>query len=451
MTDERNAPRPENSSGNKPAEKPASARLCAARAVQHVLREQEQLETALSRQADYGRLEARDRAFARLITATVFRRMGQIDAALKPFLTRIPAPLPHAVLRTGAAQLLFLKTPVHAAVGESVALLKRSSKTRAYSGMVNAVLRKVANEGPKLAANTPPSANLPGWVRSTWDSAYGKPVMRRMANQLAQDPPLDIHVRSNAEGWAEKLGGTVMSPWLVRLPSAGHVPSLPGYDDGTWWIQDLAASLPVQALAKTIGGLDGLSVLDLCAAPGGKTLQLAGLGANVTALDKSPERLERVRENLTRTKLDAKIVEADAIEWIGQSGETFDAVVLDAPCSATGTFRRHPDVLHNRKPKDVASLVRLQRRLIRAANQAVKPGGFLLYCTCSLQTEEGEGQTAWVADSLPDLSPIPFNISELSNAEDFLTKMGYIRALPHLLGEKGGADGFYAVLLQKKL
>ncbi len=451
MTQDQSVPNLDNMSNPKPADKPASARLCAARAVQHILRDQEQLETALSRQADYGRLEARDRAFARLITATVFRRMGQIDAALKPFLTRTPAPLPLAVLRTGAAQLLFLKTPVHAAVGESVGLLKRSSKTRAYAGMVNAVLRKVASEGPKLAANTPPSANLPGWVRASWESAYGKPAMRRMARQLAQDPPLDIHVRGDAAEWAEKLGGSVLSPWCVRLSSAGHVPDLPGYEDGHWWVQDLASSFPVQAAAHTLGGLSGLRVLDLCAAPGGKTLQLASLGATVTALDKSPERMERVSENLSRTRLVADAVEADAIAWIAASDQTFDLVVLDAPCSATGTFRRHPDVLYNRTPKDVAALARLQKRLIQSASHAIKPGGFLLYCTCSLQPEEGERQADWIDKNMPDLTQVAFKTPDMPSADNFLTKKGYTRILPHLLGEKGGVDGFYAILLQKKI
>ena len=426
--------------------RPGTARLCAARAVQHVLRDQEQLEVALSRQSDYTTLEPRDRAFARLIAATVFRRMGQIDAALKPYLKQKPGPFPHAILRCGAAQILFLKTAPHAAVGESVALLKRSSKTRAYSGMVNAVLRRVVDDGMKHAVKVPPRANLPGWVRGTWESAYGRADMGRMAMQLTKEPPLDITVKSDAAGWAERLGGQVLAPHSVRLPSAGHVPSLEGFDAGEWWVQDLAASLPVVSL----GDISGLTVLDMCAAPGGKTLQLASSGAIVTAIDRSEERLERVTENLHRTKLNAEIVASDAIEWGEEDTRQFDIVVLDAPCSATGTFRRHPDVLYNKTPKDVGSLVRLQRRLFEVALRKIKPGGRIIYCTCSLQYEEGEAQlkkflsengTLELASSV-DIDIFDEGYNPFEN--------GYLRLLPHVLGEKGGADGFFSAIVKHK-
>ncbi|MGJ8561923.1 MAG: RsmB/NOP family class I SAM-dependent RNA methyltransferase [Alphaproteobacteria bacterium] len=427
-------------------ERPASARLCAARAVLHVLRDQEQLETALARQADYNLLESRDRAFARLIAATVFRRMGQIDAALKPFLTRIPAPLPHAVLRTGAAQLLFLQTPVHAAVGESVDILKRSSKTKAYSGLVNAVLRKVAAQGPALAASVPPSGNLPGWIRASWESAYGGPTARRMATQLMKTPPLDIHVRGEVDSWVEKLEGEKLSDWMVRLDSASGVTNLEGFEDGDWWVQDIAATLPVHCL----GDVAGLSVLDMCAAPGGKTLQLASMGAAVTALDKSEERLERVKENLTRTKLEAEIIAEDALDWAKDTEQTYDVVMLDAPCSATGTFRRHPDVLHNRTPKDVGSLVRLQKRLLSAAAGRVKPGGALLFCTCSLQTEEGEKHIEPFLERHSDFELAEITVPNLVDPTVLALKNGYLRVLPHLLGESGGMDGFFIALFIKK-
>ncbi len=422
----------------------ATARLCAARAVQHVLRDQEQLEIALARQSDYLALSARDRAFARLISATVFRRMGQIDAALKPFLKRMPAPFPLAVLRTGAAQLLFLKTPVHAAVGESVAVLKRSSKTRAYAGLVNAVLRKVADQGPALAVAAAPSANVPGWIRTSWDTAYGKPVMRRMAAQLGKEPPLDIHVKGQASDWASKLGGTTISEWMVRLDSASRVTELPGFAEGDWWVQDIAASLPVRML----GDVAGLSVLDMCAAPGGKTLQLAALGADVTAIDKSEDRMVRVAENLERTGLKAELITADAFDWAKATDRTFDVILLDAPCSATGTFRRHPDVLYNKAPKDVGSLVRIQKGLLKAAVSRLKPGGQILYCTCSLQQEEGERQAEWFLRTFPNFSVSPILNLKFSAQSDLLTQNGYVRILPHVLGENGGMDGFFAVLFR---
>lgn len=425
--------------------RPPSARLCAAYAVQHVLRDQEQLDFALSRQPDYSELSPRDRAFARLISATVFRRIGQIDAALKPFVKRTPAPLPHAVLRTGAAQLLFLKTPIHAAVGESVALLKGSPKTRAYSGMVNAVLRKVAEQGHASAASVPPSANIPGWIRASWEKAYGKPAMRRMAAELAKEPPLDIYVKNDAERWAEALEGSILSSHVLRRESAGRVSDLPGFGEGEWWVQDIAASLPVTGL----GDVTGNTVLDMCAAPGGKTLQLVAAGAQVTALDKSPERMERVRENLARTKLSAEIITQDALEWAESTERQYDIVMLDAPCSATGTYRRHPDVLQNRTPKDVGSLVRLQKRLIKSGLKCLKPGGLFLYCTCSLQPEEGEGQIDFILQTSPDLALAPFTDMELRKPADFMHESGYMRILPHSIGESGGADGFFAVLFQK--
>lgn len=424
-----------------------SARLCAARAVQHVLRDQEQLETALSRQTDYGALSVRDRAFARLISATVFRRMGQIDAALKPFLKRKPAPFPHAVLRTGAAQLLFLKTPVHAAVGESVGLLKTSSKTRAYAGMVNAVLRKVADKGPGHVAATPPSANIPGWIRTSWEKAYGKPAMRRMAMELLKEPPLDIHVRSDSGAWAEALETDVIADWAVRRKQIGSVQALAGFNDQAWWVQDIAASLPVRSL----GDIVGKTVLDMCAAPGGKTLQLAAAGADVTALDKSPDRMGRVEDNLTRLGLSATMITADATEWAREVDDQYDVILLDAPCSATGTYRRHPDVLYNREPKDVASLVRLQKRLIKAAASRLKPGGHLLYCTCSLQPEEGEGQVDYILSNYPDFKVIACPELALKDVNVLPDEKGYFRILPHLLAEKGGNDGFFSVLMQKNV
>lgn len=431
---------------NERPQRPPSARLCAARAVVHVLRDQEQLETALARQSDYGLLEARDRAFARLIAATVFRRMAQIDAALKPFLSRKPAPLPHAVLRTGTAQLLYSKTPVHAAVGESVDLLKHSSKTRAYSGMVNAVLRKVADQGPALAAAVAPSQNIPGWIRTSWEKAYGRPAARRMASQLMKTPPLDIHVRGDADKWAERLEAEKLSEWMVRRESASGVTTLDGFEDGDWWVQDLAASLPVHCF----GDVKGLKVLDMCAAPGGKTLQLAAMGAQVTAIDKSEERLVRVTENLERTKLSADIIAADALDWAKDTTETFDLVLLDAPCSATGTYRRHPDVLHNRTPKDVASLVRLQKRLLSAAAGLVAPGGGLLYCTCSLQIEEGENHIKPFMERHSDFEAVEMVCPEFEGRDSLMLENGYLRVLPHLLGESGGLDGFFAALFKKK-
>jgi len=317
------------------------------------------LEQVLAGQPQYRALEGRDRAFVRLIAATTFRRMGQIDAALKPFVRQRPTKLVYAALQT-----------------------RGSSK--GFANMANAVLRNIVDQGPELAGAQPPKINIPGWIRGEWERAYGRQAGRKMSAQLMKDPVLDISVKSDPSGWAEKLGGEVIGASTVRLGKIGDVPALEGFNDGEWWAQDVAATLPVEIL----GDITGKRVLDMCAAPGGKTMQLAARGALVTALDKSEGRLERVKQNLERTKLTADIVCADALDWAPE-GELFDVILLDAPCSATGTFRRHPDVLYNRTPKDVSNLVRLQDKLLAKAADFVKPGGALIYCTCSLMPKEG--------------------------------------------------------------
>jgi len=432
-----------------PLNHPPSARLFAAKAVQLVLEDEAMLETALSQQPGFNALDRRDRAFARLITATSFRRLGQIDAALKTFLKRNPEPLPHAILRTGAAQILFLSTPPHAAVSETVSLLKRSARTKGYAGLVNAVLRRVTEQKASLLAAHPPVKNIPGWIRASWEKAYGKPVTRRIAAQLIKEPPLDIYVKDNPDMWAERLGGEVLTDHVIRLFGGASVPDLPGFADGEWWVQDVAASLPVDML----GDIRGLTALDMCAAPGGKTLQLAAKGARVTALDKSEERLVRLRENLKRTNLTANITPADGIEWGKTATETYDIVLLDVPCSATGTFRRHPDVLYNKSPKHVASLRHIQRKLLNAAASRVKPGGRLIYCTCSLQYDEGEAQAdAFLSKNsnfkLMPRSELNFqpDINPLKNAQNDQENT-YLRVLPHFLGERGGMDGFFVAVM----
>jgi len=391
-----------------------ATRIAAAKAVQAVLADKIPLEQALVDHRGYKALSSRDRAFARLLVATVFRRMGQIDAVLKPFIKRKPAPFVVAVLRIGTAQLLFLGTPIHAAVGETVEVLKASKKNQNYAGMVNAVLRRVSEKGQIFLAKEAPRVNIPGWLRNSWEKEYGSPAMRRMATQLQKDPPLDLTVKSDPQMWAEKLDGEVLPNGTVRLEKIGDVTKLDGFEAGEWWAQDIAASLPV----KILGDIKGLRVLDMCAAPGGKTLQLATGGAEVTALDRSEDRMVRVRENLERTKLEANVIVADATDWVPETAD-FDIVLLDAPCSATGTMRRHPDVLYNKTASDVAKLVKIQDKLLAAAALLVKPGGTLIYCTCSLQPDEGEARIEKFLKNWTDfrLNPI-LTILRLTNLKD---------------------------------
>lgn len=450
MTDKTPSDISEGQMGRKSPKMSSSVqtRRVAAGALTAILTRQEALETALEQQDLFAGLAPRDKAFARLIVATSCRRQGQIKAALKPFLRKRPPVDVMAVLQTAAAQILFLGTPAHAAVGETVNVLKSHPKLRGFANMGNAVLRQVVEKGPKLAAMTAPRENIPGWIKGAWERAYGRAVLRKMALQLTQEPPLDISVKSDAEQWAEKLGGAVIGPNSVRLPSIGHVTELEGFDSGQWWVQDIAASLPVQILSEHMGGLAGKTVLDMCAAPGGKSLQLASFGAKVTALDKSEARLRRLYENLERTDLSAEVICHDALEW--NTDVKFDAILLDAPCSATGTFRRHPDVLLNRTPKAVSDLVRLQDKLLRKAASLLAPKGHLIFATCSLQPEEGAARIEKFMADLPDFRLIPVTELKGLSLPEARFEGGMLRSLPSDMADQGGMDGFFIAALQRK-
>jgi len=450
MSDEtRSGEKPAGYQGTKPKKSSdgRGARIAAARGVMGVIGQKLALDVALSKAHTYDDLTARDRAFARLIAATTLRRLAQLDATVGQHLSRQPAPFAMAVLLTGAAQLVYLDTPVHAAVGESVAALK-SSKDRNdvnAAGMVNAILRKVADTGKADAAKIPVAKNLPEWLRKSWTRAYGEAAVTKIAEQITQSPPLDLSLRNKdeAEKWAEEIGAQVLPTRTVRKADIGNIVGLPGFHDGAWWVQDIAAALPVNIL----GDLTGKTALDMCAAPGGKTLQLAAAGALVTALDRSEHRLLKVKDNLERTGLSAKCIAVDAGKWRGVRDHDFDIVLLDAPCSATGTLRRRPDVAYTKAPKDVESLTAVQDRLLLAAARQVKPGGTLVYCTCSLQPAEGEQRILSFLKMRPDfrLNPI-LTLGEAGEAMG-VTPQGWLRALPHMLSDKGGMDGFFTAQL----
>ena len=418
------------------------SRYVAARCLQLVLEQRQPLDLAMSEIALFKQLEGRDRAFARLIAATTLRRLGQIDAVLEPFIKKTPAPYPHAILRTGAAQLLFLDTPAHAAVGAAVSLLKRSKKTISAAGMANAVLRRVSEQGTDLLAKTQTVDNLPKWIVSAWTQAYGAESCAKIADVLVQEPPLDISIKGNPTGWAEKIGGDLLPGGTIRRKKIGDITTIPGFKSGEWWAQDISASLPV----KLLGDLENKRVLDMCAAPGGKTMQLAAAGADVTALDKNTSRLHYIEENLKRTGLKARILAGDGAKWRDPDQTTqagFDHVLLDAPCTATGTFRRRPDVLHRKNASDVDHLVRVQERLLLAAARHVRPGGTLLYCTCSLQTREGEEQVTRFLKNRSDFRLIPVLEGELFTLNCAISARGEVRILPFFQMEEGGMDGFF--------
>jgi len=388
-----------------------------------------------------GTLEPRDRSFVRLLVATTLRRLGQIDAAIDLCLEKPLTPKARAardVLRLGAAQLLFLATPPHAAVDGSVDLCVRDLKP--YRPLVNAVLRRLARDGEAIrAAQDAARLNTPDWLWDSWTSAYGDAARAIAAAHLAE-APLDISVKGDPAAWAAALEATLLPGGSLRRPAGGAVEVLPGFAAGAWWVQDAAAALP----ARLLGDVAGKSVIDLCAAPGGKTAQLAAAGANVTAVDRSPARLGRVRQNLARLGLAAEIVAADALAW--RPAALADAVLLDAPCSATGTIRRHPDIPHLKSQADVEKLAVLQSRLLEAAATMLKPGGTLVYCTCSLQTEEGEAQAALALQF--GLEPMPISAGELG-LDDDMVRNGQLRTLPYHWAAQGGMDGFFAARFRR--
>jgi len=397
-------------------------------------------------------VEPRDRAFARLLAVTCVRRLGQIDDAIGRLTTtrsQLRPPALMHVLRLGAAQLLFLETPPHAAVATSVDLADAAGLGRGKA-LVNAVLRRLAREGAAILAEQDSARlNLPGWLWERWSWTYGEDVARAIAAQQLVEPPLDLTLKpgQSADFWAEALGAIVLPNGTLRRPVGGRIEELPGFAEGAWWVQDAAASLPVMLL----GDLTGKTAFDLCAAPGGKTAQLAAAGATVTAIDRSAQRLDTVRRNLERLSLSATLSPADALVWTPPGGQLADAVLLDAPCSATGTIRRHPDIKLAKSLESLAQLTRLQTELLDRAAKFVRPGGTLLYCTCSLEPEEGERQVAGLLASRPDLARRPIEPAEIGGLDSLINRDGDLRTLPFHLSELGGMDGFFASRLTRIL
>ena len=395
-------------------------------------------------------LSSRDRAFVRLLVTTVLRRLGQVDAVIGHYLER---PLPrqaaesHDIMRLGAAQLLFLKTPPHAAVDTAVEMTRARGFTP-HLKLVNAVLRRMSREGAALVEpQDAPRLNTPDWLWKSWTATYGEEMTRAIATVHLAEPPLDLSVADDPQAWAERLGGAVLPTGTVRLANTARVTEMEGFAEGQWWVQDAASALPVRLL----GNVAGKSVLDLCAAPGGKTLQLASGGAHVTALDRSRPRLARLEDNLSRMNLEAKIVCADAVTWRPQTPA--QAVLLDAPCTATGGLRRHPDVARLKIPDDVSRLAALADRLLDAAVEMLAPGGRLVFCTCSLEPQEGPQRAAALLQRARGMKLAPIEPTEIGGVDgglsEAVTEEGYLRTLPCHLPGQGGMDGFFAARFEK--
>jgi len=385
-------------------------------------------------------LEPRERAFARALAMAVLRHLGPIDRALSARLQKAPPDRVMHLLRLGAAQAFHLDVPAFAAVATSVELAGAHKTSRPFKGLVNAVLRGLLRDGEPA---DDPSLLAPPWLYSRWIAAFGEATAREIAAQIALEPATDLSLKpgADASALAEALEAETLDGGSLRLRRKGDVAGWPGFEDGSWWVQDAAAAIP----ARLLGVKPGDAVLDLCAAPGGKTLQLAGAGADVVALDRSAARLKRLEENLVRTGLSAETVVADAAVW--DDARTFDAILLDAPCSATGTFRRHPDVLWAARPGDVASLAAVQARILDAAAGRLKPGARLVYCVCSLEPEEGEAQVEAFLARRQDMALDPIAAGEGGAPAASLTARGTLRLLPHQ--RDGGQDGFFAARFRK--
>ena len=375
--------------------------------------------------------ELRDRAAAHRLAAAVLRRSGSLDAVMWPFLRRAPPDPVRQILRIGTAQLLLLGTPAHAAVATAVALA-RSRGLAPFTGLVNAVLRRVAEAGAAaLDALDGPRLDTPDWLWESWGGDA-----RAIAIAHATEAPLDLTVVGTAPP-----GGSTLPTGSVRFPAGTRVTDLPGYAEGTFWVQDAAAALP----ARLLRAQPGEAVADLCAAPGGKAAQLAATGASVTAVERDAKRIARLRENLERLRSTATVVQADATAW--QPPGVFDAILLDAPCTATGTIRRHPDVPYLKSWEEVGAASARQRRLVPAAAAMLRPGGRLVYAVCSLQTQEG--REALPVAAAAGLRHDPFTPEELAAIPEARTQDGCLRTHPGLWADRGGMDGFFAARFVK--
>ncbi len=455
-TNHTRADRGRGSSARPKGPEPAGldARRLAVRLIEAVLLKGHTLEDALAREEkDHSApvLESRDRAFAHLIAATVLRRHGSLTAVIGSFLTR-PLPKevhrPRSILLVAAAQILLLDTPRHAAINLAVEHCQRDPDAARFDKLANAVLRRVATDGPAILAKLDwPKADVPGWAWTRWVQAYGAELASMIAAGSLREAPLDISVKADAADWAQRLGGHLLPTGSIRVGTHGRVEQLVGYADGDWWVQDAAAALP----ARCLGDVRGKRVLDLCAAPGGKTAELAAAGAHVTAIDIVVDRLARLNENMARLKLAGSVetLAADCLRWT--PAEPFDAVLLDAPCTSTGTIRRHPDLLHLKRPEDVAKLAKLQADMLSKAAHMVKPGGLIVYCTCSLEPEEGADVVEAFLAATPSFARRPISATEIQADPNWITPAGDLRTFPmHLSLEPpaiSGMDGFYAARL----
>jgi 16S rRNA (cytosine967-C5)-methyltransferase len=429
-----------------------AARVAAARAVAEALTLSRPLDERLAADLTQqrGGLDPRDRALARSIATVALRRLGTIRKALAQ---RLEKGMPKRggalewTLIVAAAQILFLDTPDHAAVDLAVKAVRADPVSTPFAGLANAVLRAIARDRDAILASSDPlDDDTPAWLAQRWRAAYGESATRAIALAHRSEPTLDLSIKSDPSGWAERLGGVVLPTGSVRLDTHAPVAELEGYAEGEWWVQDAAAALPARLLRPGAG----MRVVDLCAAPGGKAAELAAAGVDLTTVDRSAERLKLLAANFARLRLTSEIVVADALAF---EAPPFDAVLLDAPCLATGTIRRHPDAAWIKRPGDLNPLVKLQADLLDKAISLTRPGGSIVYCVCSLEPEEGQAQIAAALRRNPDVRRLPVAPEEIGGLAECVTPAGDLRTLPsHLWGDnprRSGLDGFFAARLVK--
>ncbi|MFM8750913.1 RsmB/NOP family class I SAM-dependent RNA methyltransferase [Rhabdaerophilum sp.] len=419
------------------------ARLVAARAHRRVMRERRPIDEAIALETKTAPLPPADLGLVRAILTVAFRRRGTIRQALasRAATGEIAEAGPlQPLLETALAQILFMDVPDHAAVDCAVEIAKRDSEAKHYAAFANALLRRIAAEKAQILANMPDTVDAPEWLFERWSRAYGAERAEAIARIHRQEPPVDLTIFAPL---SPEIAGRMLSTGSFRLETEAAIAALPGYAEGRFQVQDAAAALP----ARLMGAKAGMRIADLCAAPGGKTAQLAATGAAVLAVERSARRAERLRENLARLKLPAEVMVGDALTL--EAG-LFDAILLDAPCSATGTIRRHPEVAWTKTLVDILALARQQRAMLESAARSLKPGGILVFATCSLEPEEGERQIEAFLSDHPQFMRRPVTVESDGVPAEMLTSAGDLRVLPCHLAKEGGADGFFAARLQHR-
>lgn len=446
MNDEPAAPQP------KLEDAGLAARQGAHRLIAAVLTQKRALDETFAQEAARGllaKLAPADRGFARAIATTTLRHVGALDLIIKRLLEKKLPPragITQTILRAALAEIFFMGVKPHAAVDLAVEAAAHDGDALHFKSLVNAILRRALREADTLREGIDGErAALQPWMWRSWIGLYGEIKTREIIRSQMNEPPLDLSVKDPAtlEDWATRLGATVLPTGSLRLYTSGRIEQLEGFDEGAWWVQDAAAALPT----KLLGDVKDHDVLDLCAAPGGKTLWLASRGANVTSLDRSGPRLERLTQNLTRLSLRSEIIIEDATKF--EPGRTWDKILLDAPCTATGTARRHPDVLLLKSAADRDRLADLQTRLLARSAELLSVGGTLVFCTCSLEPEEGPKQIDAFLETHPDFARLAIQADEIGGLSEAITKAGDLRTLPSHWADLGGLDGFFAARLTR--